>query len=318
MTRPQFAVVREDPRSEATLVAETGAEAALVVASGGCTALALARHAPTVRVTAFDANPAQLAHVEAKRRAVSAMALDRLNLDDPDPRGLNACGAFEGLFRVLSATLSEFVAPRAALRGFFDLAHDARRATLARWRGSPFWSVAFELAFSDAMLGAMFGPAATQHAAPGSYPRYFERQIGEGLGRADADTNPFLHHLLLGHYLDRARPDYLLPGPGNVDSVNMVEGGLDAVPGLAQYGLVSLSNIFDWSDDALAHGWLSRLAREGHRRVTVLIRQLNNRRDLGPLLPRGLVIDDAAGRRLLAADRSLFYERMVVVRREGQ
>ena len=55
-----------------------------------------------------------------------------------------------------------------------------------------YWPVAFELFFSDQLLNAMFGAAATQHAPPGSYSAYFRGAIEAGLCRPDAAQNYFL------------------------------------------------------------------------------------------------------------------------------
>lgn len=312
--RPQFAVVREDPRLESRLVEDAKADAVLVVASGGCSALSLAHAHPGLRVTAFDANPLQLEHVRRKNEALAGADRAVFNVLHDDPEGLNQRGAFEGLFRTLRHFVEEFVASPATLHHFFHTADALERASLVDgWRASRFWSAAFATAFNDPFLHALFGPAATQHAAPGSYPAYFERAFTVGLLRADAPQNYFLHHVFLGHYLPGSLPGYLdasAPLP-----LELVQGGLDAVDDLAAYRVVSLSNIFDWSDDALVSSWLTLLAERGHPSVTVLVRQLNNQRPFAHLLPAGFVLDEAEGTSLLGDDRSLFYERIVVLRR---
>jgi S-adenosylmethionine-diacylglycerol 3-amino-3-carboxypropyl transferase len=313
----KFAVVREDPELELALVERTKARAVLTVASGGCTLLTLARRHPSLELVGFDFNPRQLAHVREKAVALGRVPLERLNVGDPDPAGVNQRGEFEGLFRTLRRFIEEFVAPAGELAAFFEpeTPPAERQALLSRWRGSAYWPVAFRLAFADPFLHAMFGPAATQHAAPGSYPGYFQAVFERGLQREDAAHNPFLQHVLLGAYRAEDMPEYLRArGPL---PVTLVEGSLPDVPGLGRFDVISLSNIFDWSDDTLVASWAALLSREARPGCAILCRQLNNRRDLRRFFEPAFRFDDALGAELLARDRSLFYERIEVGFRES-
>jgi S-adenosylmethionine-diacylglycerol 3-amino-3-carboxypropyl transferase len=337
----KFAVVREDPDLEdVVLLRVTRGRTdprALIVASGGCTALTLLGRRPGLALTAFDLNPAQLAHVQDKAAAVARGELRRLNVGDADPAGLNQRGEFEKLFRTLRAFLTEFVVPPDELARFFDPEQDSasRRARVETWAQSRYFPVAFSLAFHDHLLHAMFGPAATQHAEPGSYPGYFQDVFLRGLRREDAHRNYFLQHVLLGQYLPGCEPDYLRPrgvspAPRPVerslrlavplDSLRLVEGSLLdvlAVPELAAQDLYSLSNIFDWSEDALVAQWVEALKRAAPPGSAVLMRQLNNRRDLRRFFAPEFVFDDALGDELWRRDRSLFYGRIEVGFRRG-
>jgi S-adenosylmethionine-diacylglycerol 3-amino-3-carboxypropyl transferase len=308
--RIKFAVVREDPDVEHALCLHTKAERVLVVASGGCTALTLKYRIPGLVVTAFDFSEAQLAHLRDKQVAVANGDLRSLSVGDDAVDALNQRGEFESLFRTLRRFLEEFVAPRESIARYFDADTSAaeRRALVEQWRGSRYWPVAFSLAFHDALLNTMFGPAATQHAEPGSYPGYFQRAFERGLLRDDGAGNPFLAHVLLGMYLPGHPPDYVRAG--RALDVDFMHGQLPDVPGLGRYDLVSLSNVFDWSDDALVERWgqTLRALRPG---AAIVIRQLNNRRDLARLLP-GFEWDAPLGDDLLSRDRSLFYERILV------
>ena len=311
MARIKFAVVREDPDVEHALCLHTKAERVLVVASGGCTALSLAHRVPGLRVTAFDFSAAQLAHMEDKAGAVARGDLRALNVGDDSAGGLNQRGEFESLFRTVRRFLEEMVAPADAVERYFEASTPVlqRRALVEQWRASRYWPVAFSLAFHDALLHAMFGPAATQHAEPGSYPGYFQRAFERGLLRDDGAGNPFLAHVLLGRYLPGHAPDYV--HAGRALTVEPVHGELPDVPDLGRFDLVSLSNVFDWSDDALVARWADSL--RGLRPGTaVVIRQLNNRRDVRRLLSPGFAFDGRLGDDLLSRDRSLFYERIEV------
>lgn len=304
---PKFAVVREDPALEETLALRTSARRLLTVASGGCTALTLSSRRPELAVTAFDREPRQLAHVEAKLRAARAGDLRALNVRDDAPRGLNQCGEFEALFRVLRTFLEEFVCEPEERERFFASPADAP-AIRARWFAHRYWSVAFEVALHERLLHAMFGPTATQHAEPGSYPRYFQRAFERGLGRADASENPFLQHVLLGSY--REPPAYV--GLPDGRTPQLVLGTLLDVPELEAYDVISLSNVFDWCDDATTTAWARHLAHHAKPGAHVLLRQLNNERDLRHHFEDAFAFDDVLGRELLERDRSLFYNRIEV------
>ncbi len=312
----KFAVVREDPQIELALASEPGVRRVLVVASGGCTALSLKHALPGLQVDAFDANPDQLQHVQDKAEAIGQSAWTRLNIEDPDPAGLSQCGAFERLFRILRCSLRELVAGEGLERYFAPAcpAHE-RRQLVARWTASPYWPAVFETAFNARLLEALFGPEATQHAEPGSYPAYFQQAFARGLAAHDGSTNPFLQSILLGCYTSDAAPAFLRSGTGL--RVGLIEGGLDQVPELESYDLVHLSNIFDWCDDALVARWAELLQglRPGAR---LSIRQLNNRRALAGFFASSFCFDPTASRAATRSERSLFYQQVWLARRTGE
>jgi S-adenosylmethionine-diacylglycerol 3-amino-3-carboxypropyl transferase len=310
--RLKFAVVREDPELEADLVRRVGAREVLLVASGGCTTLSLATCFPDLRVTAFDFNPAQLAHLREKATAVEQGHQSRLNVGDSARDGLNQRGDFEGLFRLLRSFLLEFVLTEAELSRFFsaESSLEVREAMLARWRSTRYWPAAFQVALADGFLEAMFGPAATQHAERGSYPGYFQRVFERGLARSDAARNPFLQHVLLGLYRSEDAPAYLQAR--RELAFTLVEGTLLDVPDLGRFDLFSLSNVFDWSDDALVASWAGALGRGARAGAVVLLRQLNNQRPLRRFFEPYFAFDDVLGAEYLKRDRSLFYERIEV------
>lgn len=308
----KFAVVREDSLIEARVTAQTGARAVLLVASGGCTALTLAQQFPSLHVAAFDFNPLQLEHTQKKAEAAARGDLDSLNVGQACVDGLNQCGEFEGLFRVLKAALDEFVIPGPELSAYFDPATRAERraAMAAGWTASRYWSAAFAVAFNDPLLHAMFGRDATQHAEPGSYPRYFERVFARGLERHDGWRNPFLQHVLCGAYRAEDAPPYV--NARRVPEVELIRGSLPDVPRLERFQVYSLSNIFDWSDDSVVKSWAGLLTQHAPPRSAVIIRQLNNNRDVRSHFEPAFVFDDRLGAELLAADRSLFYNHIEV------
>jgi S-adenosylmethionine-diacylglycerol 3-amino-3-carboxypropyl transferase len=305
----KFAVVREDPAVELDLAQRTNARRLLTVASGGCTALSLKHALPTLEVHAFDLNPDQLAHCRARALAIAEGRHTELNVRDASPAGLSQCGEFEKLFRVLRDALLELVMPVAELEQFFSAGSD-RVALLAKWRQLPYWSSAFESAFTESLLHAMFGPDATRHAPRGSYPAYFQRVFERGLSQPGAASNPWLQHVLLQRY--EAPPAFLTSG--RLHEVHWHEGTLTSVPELSRFDVVSLSNIFDWSDESLVVSWAEAL--EALPRGSLVVwRQLNNQRDWRPHFAPNFVEETALSKRWSEDERALFYERVTVVRR---
>lgn len=304
----QFAVVREDPRVEATLIAELQCASVLLVASGGCTALALRARCPDVDITLIEPNAAQVAHVARKLEALADLRPARFNVGDDARDGLSECGNFEGLFRTWRAVLDEFVVTKV------DRARRLRdpNATWTDVCDHPYWPVAFALAFADPMLRTMFGPDAVQHAAPGSYPEYFRARIETGLASVDRTVNPWLHHLLLGCYSVEPEgwPPFLQQPPRDLRPFPVLGTTLMAAPPLVGFDLVQLSNVLDWMADADCRRLAARLAAELRPGAAVLWRQLNDHRPLREYFEPAFVFDDARDAHLLASERSLFYDRV--------
>ena len=307
----QFAVVREDPMVEAELVRLTKASNVLLIASGGCTALTLQSLFPDLHITLVDFNPAQLERVREKISALrdvdAATRCRRFNIGTSDPSGFNQSGNFESLFRGLREFIFDLVADEAEIRRLFE-----EKGRLARVSeilfSSKYWSVAFDLYFSDSLLNAMFGPDATQHAEAGSYPRYFQTLFERGLTSAKAFDNYFLHHVFLGYYLQRpASLPYYLLAPATDYRFQMVAGTLDQVPELQRFDLISLSNIMDWmplTEIAALIGHLQNGMKPG---ASVLYRQLNNDTDLSTDFGDTFEFNRALGVRFQETERSLFY-----------
>ena len=315
----QFAVVREDPMLEATLVRLTKASNVLLIASGGCTALTLQALFPDLQITLVDFNPAQLERVREKMCALqetdTATRHRRFNIGTSDPNGLNQNGNFESLFRGLREFIFDLVADESEICALFE--EKDRLADVSELLfSSKYWSVAFDLYFSDSLLNAMFGPDATQHAEPGSYPRYFQQLFENGLTSAAAFDNYFLHHVLLGYYLQRpaSLPYYLLSPPTDY-RFQMIEGTLDRVPDLQRFDLISLSNIMDWMPLPEIVALISYLQNEMKPGATVLSRQLNNDTDLSAYFGDSYVFNTALGVRFQRAERSLFYSSIHVGKR---
>ncbi|MBI1382145.1 MAG: DUF3419 family protein [Planctomycetaceae bacterium] len=315
----QFAVVREDPAVELELVRRACATRVLLVASGGCTALALRAQHPELQLVLVDPNPHQLRLVRAKFEALETLQgqelLRAFNVEATDPSGLCQRGRFEALFRALRDFLDAFVVRRDELEAFL---RGAARGTDGpmRWFADPLWTVAFDLHFSDRLLHALFTRAATQHTEPGSYPVYFRRAFEELLLAPDSGRNRFLHHALLGTYLDLpgALPPYLGTRP-RVSDIELREGTVDAAPDLADFDLVGLSNVLDWMDQPACAALALRLARGLRSGAWVVFRQLGAGAQHWKHFAEHFEAPPGLGDELLAMERSGFYTRVVAARR---
>ena len=315
----QFAVVREDPMIEAELVRLTNASNVLLIASGGCTALTLQALFPDLHITLIDSNPAQLELVQKKIKALRDLdkpaQQQRFNIETSNPNGLNQSGNFESLFRGLREFIFDLVADEAKIRSLFE--EEGRLADVSEIIFSNnYWRVAFDMYFSDSLLNAMFGPNATQHAETGSYPRYFQTLFEKGLMATTAFDNYFLHHVLLGYYLQRpASLPYYLSSPPTDCHFQMIEGTLDQVQELQHFDLISLSNVMDWmplADIALLIKHLQKQMKSGG---SILYRQLNNYTDLSAYFGNSFEFDAALGARFQKIERSLFYSNVHVGKR---
>jgi len=229
-----------------------------------------------------------------------------VNIGSETPQGLNACGNFETLFRCMRDFWRALILRGEELEHMFDSEKRllAATETLLTHR---YWPVSFDLFFSDEMLTTMFGAQAVQHAPKGSYPNYFREMIEKGLKSPGALENPFLHHAMLGHYLETKReawPLYLQRPPRDFQA-EMLNCAIEEVPSFAPYNFVNLSNIFDWCSQDTVKKLAARLDAELPTGAVVMWRQLNNNVPFEKHFKQ-VQFDQARGHELLARDRSLF------------
>jgi S-adenosylmethionine-diacylglycerol 3-amino-3-carboxypropyl transferase len=315
MERLLFAVTREDPELELALAAHLGVKKAICIGSGGCTPLALLARIPETEVAAFDINPSQLAHIHAKWEAARSGDMEQLCVGRGGAGALNQKGEFEGLFRLLRQAFLEFVAPREEVEEYFSGESAKGRAShIAQgWLRHHYWPAAFQIAFNDPFLHLMFTERATQNAEPNSYPGYFQAKIEKGLQQSSGPDNPFLQHIFLGHYRKDCAPAYALHPPKAPPLLR--EGGLEAAGTLSEFQLASLSNVFDWSEDLLVRDWFRRL-EELPKGAAVVIRQLNNGRELESFHGSAFYEDRSWDLLWREKERSLFYDRYRVLFRQ--
>ncbi len=311
----KFAVVREDPEAELKLIEQFHPKNLLMIASGGCTALSIKCVHPHLNVTLLDPNKAQLEHVQSKISALKATSGNdfnkTFNIGSFNPSGLNQCGSFERLFHVLRTMLYNFVAPKEEWLAFFAQPSDEFIQNITK---NKFWPLTFKLAFDNEFLSAIFGPEATQNAEPDSYARYFQGVFERGLAHTDADKNYFLHHILLGFYIDKddCLPLYLQGQYLNcIYDFTFLESTFQDLPSIAPYDFINLSNILDWMDPEQSRALLQKINQDATPGTVVLWRQLNNEFDYMSYMSSfnfhiQLQIET------MQNDRSLFYNRLCI------
>jgi len=304
----QFAAVREDPCIEERVLREQRCSSALLVGSAGCTALYLHATLPDLRLELVDPNPAQLEHVALKQRALASFSPTRFNVGTPDPQALHECGNFERLFRLFRDALDRFVISADERRRRFEDEQSDWHDVLAH----RYWPATFATVFSNELLVAMFGPDAVQHARPHSYPSYFRQRLELGLRDPERNLNPWLHHVLLGHYreAEAAWPPYLRHRKAILQPFTTHGCALLEMPTFAPYDFVQLSNVMDWMHADGCRELAERLTAELRPGATVLWRQLNNTRDLTEHFAPGFAFDSERDASLTASERSLFYNRV--------
>jgi len=182
-----------------------------------------------------------------------------------------------------------------------------------------YWPVAFDLFFSDSILLAIFGKDAIQHAAPGSYPRYFQKQLELSLNKANFKTNYFLHHIFLGYYFDKndCLPIYLQK-ESRLKSIKfdfeLLHSDLLNIKNINEFQLVSLSNIFDWMEEEKVLKVLKYLDDYLAPGSVIIFRQLNNNKNYLSNF-KTLKRDNELSDKLMLLDRSLFYNKINIIKK---
>jgi len=309
MANIKFSIVRKDSKVEESLIELITPKNILMVASGGCTALNLKSKFPKINFTLFDINLSQIQLIKNKIKALECYGNDsfkeQFNINFDNPKGLNNCGEFESLFNCFRQFLIEFILPK---KNILDIFLGAENPGILL--NNKYWSVAFDLFFSNSLLLAMFGPAAIQHAEPNSYPRYFQKVFENGFYRKDYKTNYFLHHIFLGYYLEdiNAQPYYLHKKNHDIQ-FEYVNDKLLNIKNINKFQLISLSNIFDWmsEEEVLMH--LKYLENNLLSGTYIIFRQLNNTKDYSNKM-HGFKSHNQLENDLLIKDRSLFYNKI--------
>jgi len=308
----QFAVVREDPQIEMDIAENFRLNRATLIGSGGCTAFCLKALHSEMEIVLIEPNAAQIELIKEKIQSLKSdekkILFGKFGIENSGQDRLIERGNFESLFRQFRLFIREFIASEIEIENAFI------KNTPQFWTGvfaHPYWKVAFELFFSDAILTAMFTEAAIQHAPRNSYPAYFRKVLEKGLLRKDASRNYFLHHIFTGNYLndENALPYYLVNPPTNLD-FEFFNGFAQDYRQFRGRQLVHFSNIFDWCDERTVVEIINAATGNLEKGSVVVVRQLNNDKSYREMfssdfrwLPTESIVEN---------DRSLFYSKIEI------
>ena len=302
-----FAVNREDHLVESQVIEQLNPSRMLTIGSGGCVALNLKTIYPDLHLSVFDINPHQLSHIHNKIKALRNSDYDALNIGKKNDASLNQSGKFDKMFQDLREAFIKYISSKNEVNQFFDVntTVEKRGAIQSNWQSNEDIEKPFEEVFNDISINNIFGDEATKHGQPGSYVNYMKTKIVDGMFRKNSHLNPFLQHIFLGYYQSKFVFPYLSSN-GNQD-LELFEGDIFSIKNVSSYDIVSLSNIFDWSENESVEEhaeYLSKLKKGS----AVILRQLNNHKDWIKIFRKYFVEDESFDSHWQIHDRSLFYD----------
>ena len=211
------------------------------------------------------------------------------------------------MFQDLRKSFIKHISSENEIELFFDVNTplDKRIIIQNKWRRNKKMNKPFKEVFNDKSIEKVFGNEATKHGEPGSYVNYMNKKILEGIYQTDSHLNPFLQHIFLGYYKSEFVFPYL--ASNGDQELEMIEGDIFMIKNISSYKIISLSNIFDWSEDKSVkeHAeYLSQLKRGS----AIVLRQLNNHKDWINIFSRYFVEDPSFDSYWQKHDRSLFYD----------
>tara|TARA_B100001109_G_C18836359_1_gene462136 strand:- start:696 stop:1655 length:960 start_codon:yes stop_codon:yes gene_type:complete len=310
-----FAVNREDYLVESQIIEQIKATKILTIGSGGCVALNLKTIYPNLHVSAFDINPYQILHIDEKIGALKHSNYETLSVGRRNDLSLNQSGKFDKMFSDLRKGFIDYITSESEINHFFDAnsSNDQRLSILDNWMKNKHIKKPFQDVFNDLSINKIFGDQATKHGQPGSYINYLKTKIMDGLYRRESHLNPFLQHIFLGYYMTKFAFPYL--SSKGEQELELIEGNIFSIDNISSYDIVSLSNIFDWSDDESVRDhfqYLSKL-KQGS---AVIIRQLNNHKEWINVFGENFAEDKEFDRYWQIYDRSLFYDHIRLFKRK--
>tara|TARA_A100001015_G_C14955432_1_gene698577 strand:- start:302 stop:1258 length:957 start_codon:yes stop_codon:yes gene_type:complete len=302
-----FSITREDYQVEYQTIIKRGYKNILTVCSGGCTPLSLNALLHDVKITAFDINPHQINLLDKKLRLANNKDFDNLSVDVKNDKTINQSGQFEAMFLRFRNIFEKYVSTKNEIEQLFNprLSKKKQDKIIVSWLKNPNIKVPFEKVFNDNSIELVFSSKATQHAKPSSYINYFFHKIMSSFKKQNFQKNPFLQHIFLGYYKKENVPDYIITSKKL--NVETFVGTLYEIPNLENYDLVSLSNLFDWSDEKSIKKstmFLSKLSSGSG----VILRQLNNNKDWSLFFNNSFYEDPLFNNYWRKNDRSMFYD----------
>lgn len=349
-----FGAVREDPLLEIEVLRPAFAGRIALVASGGCTALSLLasgarqvvavdlnpvqnhlvelKHAavstlgPHASVTFLGLGPATRASRLASYAALrGALGADAQRHWDERPalvaRGAHHAGRSERFIRLVATVLRLGVHGRArSARLLRARSLDEQRALYEREWNTWRFRLLYRLLLNPLTLRRALDPACLRHVPEAGFDRLFLGLFERGLFSLPVGENYFLHEMLTGRYPDEARPPWLQPA----GAAHLASGRLQLVDGAftdflrterdQSLDALALSNICEWLDEAEQRLLFAEVVRVLRPGGYLVFRNFLGHTQVPEAFADALLEQPERGRTLIARDRSLLQQRLVICR----
>lgn len=346
-----FAQVREDPLIDQWVERQLPAAShGIMIASGGCTAALLASSNKFERLTLVDMNLAQLELAKVKIALLcdyepserlgllghrnqssetaqgSGLQFDELKrlqikadvfgpIETVSMVGFDYVGKYELLFGRLQHVLSDTRSTEVLL-GLNDPSEQMNFLRI-----NPTYLERLESALSEVMalpnLVRLFGVEATQNSVL-PFAEHFLKRTLYAIETFPAASNPYLAQFLLGKFTKRACYPWLdLPQQQLHTQVKYKHSAMaqELHESVEQFDFIHLSNILDWLNKEDAKSLLELASTRLKKGGWLIIRQLNSNLPIVDLC-RSLGWQQEIAAKLQAKDRSFFYQKLHIARKE--
>lgn len=308
----RFASQPDDFLAEKSVIEKFKPSKSLVWASGGCNFLNLKAKFPEMEFDCFDPDVVEIEHLKSKISCLKRKDMEHLNYDHNDQEGLNQCGKYESLLRIVRRYFYEFVVEHDSFNGrFWDADKEERHKILNAMFKTPAWERAFPMFFSKPSLDALVGGQWAEDSCS-----KVKENIETLLKREDAAENWFLKHFFLGEYDEKAHPPYLdCEAFEKKTKSEYLVNQLWEIP-LEKYNFVSLGAYIDFltpEDQKRAFDYMKEKLEKG---AVVVLRTLREKSSHLDHLEPDFFVDHNWGDELLLKDRSFLYSHLAVAIKE--
>jgi S-adenosylmethionine:diacylglycerol 3-amino-3-carboxypropyl transferase len=319
-----FDHVYEDPRLELMLCKQFAAKKVLCIASGGCTALTIKTLLPELEVSVVDTNADQLSLVQEKVALLESghdqQIKQRFDIGERNENSFSAHAVFDRINRCLRFLTHELLLSKEELSTLFlENPYPTKKA--AQLLNDPHWDLVFDMVYGTSLVSLMLSGHVSHQLKRDKIGKFLCNNIRLGLCSDYAGQNYILQKLFLGHYLPNILPIFLQKPCQNSFNFEYFHCGLDKVPGLDNYDVISLSNICSWMNAEQMKNFMSVLGSKLKPGAVILLRETSALRDpeqnpihVEDFSPR-FAIDESLSKDLLALESSMLFDEIYVGKR---
>lgn len=319
-----FDHVYEDPRLELFLCKQYAAKKVLCIASGGCTALTLKTLLPELEVSVVDTNADQLLLVQEKVALLESgnnqQIKQRFDIGERHENSYSTHAVFDRINRCLRFLTHELSLSKEELSALFlENPYPTKKA--ARLLNDPRWDLVFDMVYGTSLVSLMLSGHVSHKLKRDKIGRFLCNNIRLGLCSDYAGQNYILQKLFLGHYLPNVLPVFLWKPNQYPYNFEYFHCGLDKVPGLENYDIISLSNICSWMNAEQMRDFMNALGSNLKPGAVILLRETSALRDpeQNPIRAEDFstefAINESLSRDLLALESSMLFDEVYVGKR---